>query len=162
MTCSQAVAATRRRSESGPPRAARDPVEGLCGGLGAPGRADRAERGREALAIARTGEVEAVANQMDDARLQRRQRKHRGQGLAHLLRPSMTALRMSWQPRTLRSMKTLIQNFAPTVCSIQIPSQALSFPGRHRLSSRYASHTGSLILPQHLQQKSALTVVDRG
>ena len=35
-------------------------------------------------------------------------------------RSSVTAMRMSWQPRTLRSVKTFVQNFAPSVCSIQI------------------------------------------
>jgi hypothetical protein len=117
-------------------------------------------------------------------------------------------MRMSWQPRTLRSVKTFIQNFAPSVCPIQRPRtsrvpfgktaswcvssppsarstiaflkrrtaasssstdkgplphklienlrgtrgqrrirrQALSFPGRHRLSSCYASHTEFLTL----------------
>jgi hypothetical protein len=39
-------------------------------------------------------------------------------------RPSVTAIRMSWHPRVLRSVKTFIQNFAPSVCSIQMPKMS--------------------------------------
>jgi hypothetical protein len=38
------------------------------------------------------------------------------------LRPSTTAIRMSATPRFLSSVMTRSQNFAPLVCSIQMPS----------------------------------------
>ena len=44
--------------------------------------------------------------------------------------PSVTAIRMSWQPRVLRSLKTFIQNFAPSVCSIQSPRMSRLPSGR--------------------------------
>src|SRR5580765_4851209 len=71
--------------KANPPRAAGEHVQGLGGGLGTDRRVDGTERGREELAIARTREVEAMAQEMDDAGLQGRQRKHGGQRLAHPL-----------------------------------------------------------------------------
>src|SRR5690606_21933423 len=41
-------------------------------------------------------------------------------------KPSTTAIRMSWQPRFLSSLKTLSQNFEPSVCSIHSPSTSRS------------------------------------
>jgi hypothetical protein len=46
------------------------------------------------------------------------------------LSPSVTAMRMSWQPRVFRSVKTFIQNFAPSVCSIQMPRMSRLPSGR--------------------------------
>ncbi len=36
-------------------------------------------------------------------------------------KPSVTAIRMSFTPRVLRSLKTFIQNLAPSVFSIHMP-----------------------------------------
>ena len=58
------------------------------------------------------------------------------------LRPSVTAIRMSWQPRVFRSVKTFIQNFAPSVCSIQMPEDVARAVGQHaeRQVDRLAAH----------------------
>jgi hypothetical protein len=46
------------------------------------------------------------------------------------VRPSVTAIKMSWPPRGFRSANTFIQNLAPSVCSIQIPSMSRVPSGR--------------------------------
>ena len=46
------------------------------------------------------------------------------------LRPSTTAIRISATPRAFRSLNTLSQNLAPSVCSIQIPSTSRVPSGR--------------------------------
>ena len=57
----------------------------------------------------------------------------------------MTAIRMSWQPRVFRSVKTFIQNFAPSVCSIQSPRMSRRAVGQHRQGEidGFATHVAS-------------------
>ena len=45
---------------------------------------------------------------------------------------------MSWQPRAFRSVKTFIQNFAPSVCSIQMPRMS-RVPSGNTASARYTA-----------------------
>ncbi len=54
------------------------------------------------------------------------------------LRPSTTAIRMSPQPRVFRSLNTLSQNLAPSVCSIQMPSTS-RLPSGSTPSARYTA-----------------------
>ena len=54
------------------------------------------------------------------------------------LSPSTTAIRMSWQPRLRSSVITRSQNFAPSVCSIQIPRISLC-PEQRTPIARYTA-----------------------
>ena len=67
------------------PRPLREGLQFSHGRFGAGRRVNRLDRRCQRLAILPTGVVEAVANQMHDAGLQRGRREHRGQGLGHAL-----------------------------------------------------------------------------
>jgi len=62
---------------------------------------------------------------MHDASLDLRLGEDRVDGVRQPLRPSTTPIRMSLTPRFLSSLITRSQNFAPSVCSIQMPSTSL-------------------------------------
>ena len=67
------------------------------------------------------------------------------------LRPSTHAIRMSWTPRVFRSVRTCIQNFAPSVSWNHIPSTSRS-PSRvtpEREVQRAALHRSALADLQH-------------
>ncbi|CUI56843.1 Uncharacterised protein [Achromobacter xylosoxidans] len=57
---------------------------------------------------------------------------------ARPFRPSTTAIRMSWHPRVLSSLKTLSQNLAPSVCSTHKPSTS-RWPSACTPSARYTA-----------------------
>src|ERR1700738_3575332 len=53
-------------------------------------------------------------------------------------KPSITATRISFSPRWLSSFMTPSQNFAPSLCCIQIPSTSL-VPSRWMPNARYTA-----------------------
>ena len=79
--------AARRRSpwESACPPAGGERVQRGGSGVCVHGRINRTQRGRERFSVARTGEIEAMPNQVDDARLQSRCWKHGRRRFAHAL-----------------------------------------------------------------------------
>ena len=82
--------------------------------------------------------LQAVADQVHDAGLQRRGRKYRLQRLGNPLEAIGTAIRISATPRLRRSLKTFIQKRAPSVFSIQRPS-ASRLPSGRMPSARYTA-----------------------
>ena len=134
----QARATTRRPSGSGlTPGAARERVERRAGGV----RAGRRVDGRNAAASgfrsfhSRSRDCAAA---VDDTRLQRGRGNTAARASLIPLSPSVTAMRMSWQPRALRCVNTFSQNFAPSVCSIQIPRMS-RVPSGSTASARYTA-----------------------
>ena len=80
--------------------------------------------------------------QMHDAGLERRGGIDGRERLAHPLQASVTAMRMSWQPRAFRSVKTFIQNLAPFGL-LDPQTEDVAVPiGQHRQRQidRFAAH----------------------
>src|SRR5215472_2091904 len=101
-----------------------------CGfaGVGVDRPINLLERRGDGLAVFPGDEIEAVAQQVNDASLNRCVRETAVIASGKPLRPSTTAIRTSSTPRFFSSFMTLSQNFAPSVCSIQMPNTSFSPP----------------------------------
>ena len=117
-------AAPRRDDRRKPlaPRAARKGVERRARGLRARRRVDRPQRAPPAACAPSSWRSPGCGESDARCRSAASSRDTTAASASLMpLSPSVTAIRMSWQPRVLRSVKTFIQNFAPSVCSIQRP-----------------------------------------
>lgn len=90
---------------------------------------DQFQRGLDRLAVLPAGIVHRAAQQVHDAHPDLRLREHRVDRVREAFRPSTTVIRMSLTPRFLSPLTTRIQNFAPSVYSIQVPSTSLRRSG---------------------------------
>ena len=81
------------------------------------------------------------------------------------LSPSVTAIRMSCTPRAFSSLKTRIQNFAPSVFSIQIP-RISRVPSRITPRARYTAllrtTASSRIFTRRASKNTTGYIVSRG
>ncbi len=89
-------------------------IKGRPGGPGVDRGVDRLHVVFERVPVLARGEAEGVADQVDDARLDRAQQPHVPDHLGQTFRPSQTTKKVSLTPRLRRSLSTLIQNFAPS------------------------------------------------
>jgi hypothetical protein len=97
------------------------------------GRGTAAMCGRSPLSTPHGGESPARCRSPASAR----DRPPASASLMHM-RPSVTAITMSWPPRVVRSVKTFIQNVVPSVCAIQTPTMARNPSGRTASASETA------------------------
>jgi len=92
------------------PWAVLEGLKGLAAGLGVCGAVDFAQLGDDGLPVFPGRKIQRIADQMNDAGLNRGLRKD-----------GLEAIRMSSTPRAFSSFITLSQNLAPSLVSIQRP-----------------------------------------
>ena len=86
---------------------------------------DRFEFGHNRFTVFPSGVFQGITDQVNHAGLNLGQGNTAVIASGNPFSPSTTAIRMSQTPRFLISVITLSQNFAPSLCSIQIPRMSL-------------------------------------
>ena len=101
-------------------------LELLVGVIGVDRGVDRLEVPGDVGELAAGHVFQAVADEVHDARLHRGLGKTASIASGKPLRPSTQQIRMSCTPRCLSSVRTCIQNFAPSVSWNHMPSTSRS------------------------------------